>query len=236
MAASHQGWVSKRRLEQERDEGDQHELRRRQQRDDTEELPDVDGGPVRRRQQQGAERLRLTLALERAAEGERPGKGNRDPEDARGPVVDRAPVRDEREGKHQHARDREEERRIRDLAAADFDRQILAEDEPGRAEEHQALGLPITARYVERNASGRGSDSSMRPSRRNTAWSRRPSAMSRSCVARITMAPPLAQDAEAAEERRGRGVVESGERLIQEHEARLVDQRAFEGDTLAHAS
>jgi hypothetical protein len=49
------------------------------------QLADVDRRPVRGRQHQRAQRFAVALALERAAERQRPGERDRDPENARLP-------------------------------------------------------------------------------------------------------------------------------------------------------
>ena len=74
----------------------------------------------------------------------------------------------------------------------------------------------------------------MRPSRSSTTRVTRPSARSRSWVARTTMAPsdgdplqPIGDDPDGA-------VVEAGERFVEQHETRSVQQRALEREALPH--
>src|SRR5262249_24098221 len=170
------------------------------------------------RHQQSPQRLGLPFSLERPPEGECSSKRNRDPEDASRSVLGCLPFLHEREREYEYARNREEERRIGDFEAAHFDGEVLPEYEPHSASEaalasrryrrvmdqrriaplhsrlahsgrHQEmLARPITARYVDLSASGRATRSTTRPSRRNSALSSRPSARSRSCVARMTIA------------------------------------------------
>ena len=102
-----------------------------QQRDDAKQLAHVDRRPIGGRHQQGAQRFRLALAFERPAQRERAGKGDRDPEDTGRAVLGRLPFLHQREGKHQDARDREEQRRVGDLEAAHLDGQVLSQHEPG---------------------------------------------------------------------------------------------------------
>ena len=50
------------------------------------------------------------------------------------------------------------------------------------------------------------------------------------------MVPALAQLGQARHERAGRRVVQSGERLVEQHHARAVDEGTFERDALTHAA
>ena len=54
--------------------------------------------------------------------------------------------------------------------------------------------------------------------------------------AAMTMARPLRQPAKAADERARRGLVEPGERFVEQQEARLMEQRPFEREPLPHAA
>ena len=114
----------------------EHRLDDRQQQDDAEQLADVDGRPARRRQHERPQRLGVPLALEGAPEGQRARERHGDPHDPGRRVLQRPALLDEREREHQHARDREEDRRVEDLAAPHLDGQVLAHDEPGDAQEH----------------------------------------------------------------------------------------------------
>ena len=136
--ASQNGLREERRLEQQRDERNEHDLAGQEERHDTQQLADVDRRPGGWRQQQGAQRFRLPLALEGPPERERAGKRDRNPQDPRGAVLRRAPLAHERKGKDEHARHGEEQRRVGDLEAADLDGQVLAQHEPDDAGEHQA--------------------------------------------------------------------------------------------------
>jgi hypothetical protein len=120
-----------RRLEQKRDQRYQHELGGDEQRDDAEQLADVDGRTIRRRHQQRAQRFRLTFALEGPTECERASEGDCDPEDARSTIFRRFSFFHQCEREKEHARDGEEQRRIRNLQAPHLDRQVLLEDQPG---------------------------------------------------------------------------------------------------------
>ena len=71
-----------RRLEQKRHHRHQQQLGQRQQRDDPEQLADVDRRPRRRRQQQRAHRFAVALALERPSERQVAGEDDRDPQNA----------------------------------------------------------------------------------------------------------------------------------------------------------
>src|SRR5205823_14547782 len=73
-------------LEQQRDERHEKRFGDGEQRQDAQQLPDVQRRPGRRREQQRAERLAVPLALERAAQGERAGERNRDPQNAGGGI------------------------------------------------------------------------------------------------------------------------------------------------------
>ncbi len=59
---------------------------------------------------------------------------------------------------------------------------------------------------------------------------------SRSCVATSTMRPFARSSASRSTERRRRRVVETRERLVEQHEPRVVQQRSLEGQALAHAA
>ena len=60
------------------------------------------------------------------------GKGDGDPQNAGGAILRRLPFLDECERKEEHARNREEERRIRNLETADLDSQVLPKNQPRR--------------------------------------------------------------------------------------------------------
>ena len=108
-----------------------------EQDQDASELADVERRPIDGSHQQSAQRLALPFALECAAQCERAGERNRNPQDAGGSVAQRSSFPDQTEGEHEYAGDREEERRVDDLATPDLDQQILARDEPGGLEECQ---------------------------------------------------------------------------------------------------
>jgi hypothetical protein len=124
-------------VEQERHERNEHNLRREDHREDGGELAGVDRRAIGRREHQRPQRVRVTLALERAPERQGPRKRNRDPEDARRRVRDDATLLHQRECEHEHGGHREEQRRGDRLAAADLDGEVLAEDQPRGAREHR---------------------------------------------------------------------------------------------------
>jgi hypothetical protein len=64
---------------------------------------------------------------------QRAGERDRDPEDAGRRILDRLAFPDERE-RDEHARRREEQRRRQHFPAARFDREILPQHEPRRAQ------------------------------------------------------------------------------------------------------
>ena len=63
-----------------------------------------------------------------------------------------------------------------------------------------------------------------------------PSIVSRSCVVTRTIAPASPQIGQSLAQRRRSPVVEAGERLVEEHQPRLVQQCALERESLAHAA
>ena len=64
----------------------------------------------------------------------------------------------------------------------------------------------------------------------------RPSATSRSCVATTTIAPSAASCRRRFDTNVDRAIVQAGERFVHQHQPRLVQQRALERETLAHAA
>ena len=50
------------------------------------------------------------------------------------------------------------------------------------------------------------------------------------------MQPADAELAQPFNQRHGRGIVQSGERLVEQEQPRIVQQRALEGQPLAHAA
>ena len=78
-------------------------------------------------------------------ERQRSRKRNRDPQDARRPIFGRLPFLDQREREEQHARNGEEQRRVRDLEAADFDGEVLLEHEPRAVRQSHDSARPMIA-------------------------------------------------------------------------------------------
>ena len=74
------------------------------------------------------------------------------------------------------------------------------------------------------------------PSTSDTDASVSPSIAATSCVVRMTMAPALRADPQPLAQRFARRLVEPGERLVEQQQARLVDQRPLEREPLAHAA
>src|SRR5262249_11122824 len=126
----------KRRMEQERNQRDQQQLDDCQEEQDDQHLPHVDRRARRGGEEQRPQRFRIPLPLEGPPERERAGELDRDPQDPGGGVLDRLPLLHERDREHQHARQREQQRRVQDLPALDLDRDILAEDQERGAQEH----------------------------------------------------------------------------------------------------
>ena len=103
------------------------------------------------------------------------------------------------------------------------------------AEEHVSALRP--ARGTARAGPARaGSSASSRPSRTSATRVTRPSARSRSCVASTTIAPPAASARSRSRDDADRAIVEAGERLVEQHQPRPVQQRALERQPLPHAA
>ena len=194
--------------------------------------------PRRRRQQQRAQRLAVALALERAAERQRAGRtrsrstGCRPPR----PRAARPSFTNANEKTSTHD-DREEQRRVEDLAALHLDREVLPQHEQRGAQEHRHAA-PDRARDSAR--AGRAPPArrdSSRPSRTSATRVTRPSARSRSCVASDDDGAGRPRARAAGRDTTPTGaIVEAGERLVEQHQPRLVQQRALEREPLAHAA
>ncbi len=126
-------------MKQDRDERHEQRLGDREQSDDAEHLAEIYRGARRGRQQQRAQRLGVPFALERLAERERAPELDRDPEDAGRGIEQRFPFFDERDRKDQHAGQGEEERRVQNLAAPDFNRDVLLQHEERGSDEHSGV-------------------------------------------------------------------------------------------------
>ena len=98
-----------------------------------------------------------------------------------------------------------------------------------------ASSAPHDTPIARAQAGAGGSSASRRPSRISATRVTRPSARSRSCVATTTMAPSRGQLAKPPAHRADRSIVEAGERLVEQHEPRAMQQRAFERQPLPHA-
>ena len=150
----------------------------------------------------------------------------------------------EREREDQHARHGEEERRVGDLAAADLDGQILPQDQPRPVAANIASVSALGASAAYRRPrpiggpqrSGRAAVSTTRPSRRNSASIQQAVGEVQIVRGQDDDAALAPQAAQPLDQRRGRGVVEAGERLVEQDQPRRVDQRAFERHALAHAA
>jgi hypothetical protein len=119
------------RLEHQRDQGCDQELDDGKENQDAREFSDVERGPIHGGHHQRPQRFALPFALERPAERERSRECDRDPQNPCRGLAQRRAFLDEPEREDQHARDREEQRRVDDLAAADLDHQIFARNQPG---------------------------------------------------------------------------------------------------------
>ena len=86
-----------------------------------------------------------------------------------------------------------------------------------------------------RVASPRSSNTSL-PRRRIATWSVRPAIASRSWVTTTTIAPSVSQRAELLAERERAVAIEAGERLVEQQQRRLREQRAGEREPLQHAA
>ena len=231
-----------RRLEQQRHERHEHELRRRRAaRRCPSELADVDRRARGGRQQQRAQRLRLPLALERAAERQRARKRDRDPQDAR-PRRPRAPALPARARTRRPARTRRRRtascRRSRGCGPRPSGPSAAMSQTVRAQQRHELARRRHDARDTSRAARRAASTAStIRPSRRNSALVEQP-------FRQIEVVRGEDDDGAArraaprsrATQRRRRGVVQPGERLVEQHEPRVVDQRALERHALPHAA
>jgi hypothetical protein len=123
-----------RRVEQEADQGDQHQFDHAEQNQDAEQFADVDRWPVRRREHQGPQRLGLAFTFERAAERERAGKRDRNPQNACGRVFHRPALTHQGEGEDQNTRHGKKHRRVENLAASNLDGEVLPHHDPRDAQ------------------------------------------------------------------------------------------------------
>ena len=142
-------FVEKPRLKQQGNQRHDDDLRREEQGDDANQLADVDRSSSAWRQQQCAQRVAISLALERPAERERARERNGNPQDTGRRVSECAAVSalpDKRDGKHHDTRDREEHRRVEQLAASGFDRKIFSRDYPDDAPEGAHDATPACRR------------------------------------------------------------------------------------------
>ena len=194
--------------------------------------------PIGRRQQQRAQRVVLALALEGAAERQRARERDRNPQDAGRHIVQRRglprPAPNENTSTTVTAKNSVVDS---DLEAAHLDREVLAHDEPRDAEEaaHDVRHrLPVALAQAARC---RCRCRPCRPSlQEQIARVSRPSATSRSCVASTIRQPARCRSRSRADQRRGRRLIETGERLVEQQQPRLVQQRALERHALAHAA
>src|SRR4029450_7267632 len=154
-------------------------------------LSHVDRRPWRRRKQERPQRLAVPFPLERPAERQIARKQDRDPQDAGSGAFNRSTLLDERKFENQHARNREEEGRVQNLAALQFDGEVLSQHERGDFGKRHAP--PTVERYRRRRSELPGSSETSRPSRTIAIRVASPSAISRSWVARMKIAPTPAK-------------------------------------------
>src|SRR5579864_918866 len=207
-----------RRVEQQHHDRHDDDLHAGHQRDEGDELAEVDRAAFDGREQERPKRLAFPLALERAAQGQRPGERERDPHDTGGRVFVRSPLSDKANREDQNYGEGEEERRVDELTAARLDDEILARHEPCRAKglDHSPA-LRIAARYRSRSVPPASGRDPARPSRRYQARLMTRSALSKSCVAITTMAPAsrtaVKRAARATQEESSRPVKGSSRRI-----------------------
>ena len=202
--------------------GTRTQLDARQQRQDAEQLADVDRRPGGRRQQQRAQRLGLALALERAARAPAfPANAIAIHRIAAPRRLRRRALAHERKREHQDARHREEQRRVGDLAAAHLDRQVLAQDQPGRRGRSHASAR--CAHHVAiRATAGAPAAHRGRPRGRRAGTPPRPAAFGEVEIVRgqrRRWRRSRAALRSRATQRRGRRIVEAGERLVEQRPA-----------------
>src|SRR5258708_12763675 len=122
-----------RRLEQQRREGQVQRFDRRQQDENPEQLAQIERRAIDRCDEQRPQRLALALPFEGAAQRERSGKRDRDPEYPRRRIGDGASFAHEPEREDEHAREREEHRRVDNFLGPRLDQQVFPGHDPHRA-------------------------------------------------------------------------------------------------------
>ena len=184
---------------------------------DPEQLADIERRPIDRRQQQRPQRLAC-----RSRSNARPSASV--PENAiaiqRIPAAaprHRPPLVHEPEGEHQHAGEREEDRREEDLAVRASTSRSLRGDDPHRAHEPGHSGQARPSGDWRHGGVGQGSATA-----------------AVSCVVSSTIAPAARAASRRATQRAARRFVQPRERLVEQHQPRLVDQRALERQPLPH--
>src|SRR5258708_22161314 len=149
-----------RRLEQQRPERNDQRFDRRQQDEYPEQLAQIERRAIDRCDEQRPQRLALALPLEGAAQRERSGKRDRDPEYPRRRIGDGASFAHEPEREDEHAREREEHRRVENFLGPRLDQQVFPGHDPHRARKaRHATWLDGTAS----RPSARDSDASVSP-------------------------------------------------------------------------
>ena len=152
-----------------------------------------------------------------------------------GPAV--AAFADKRHGEHDDARHREKDRRVQQLAASRFDREILSRDDPDHAPERAHDGAPrlqaILIPLPQAPHVGLAGDQPAIVQNHGPIEHRFPDVEivrgdQHDAAGRAQLSQPFNQ-------RHGRGIVQSGERLVEQEQPRIVQQRALEGQPLAHA-
>ena len=139
-----------------------------------------------------------------------------------------------------HARQREEQRRVEHLAAPrPRSRSPSAQRARRRARTSLMTPPPHCRRSLIPLAAGpctSGSLAISRPSCRMTRAIEHRSADVEIVRGQQHDAARRAQLAQPFDQRHGRGIVEAGERLVEQHQPRLVQQRALERQPLPHAA
>ena len=146
-----------------------------------------------------------------------------------------APFLDEREREDQHARHGEEQRRVEDLAALHLDREVLLQHEQRDLEEHRHVCPTSDAvprakaragRFVRDQAAVADDGHARDEAVGEIEIVRREDDDG---AGRREAAQPVGHDRDGA-------IVEPGERLVEQHQPRLVQQRALERQPLPHAA
>src|SRR5690606_9442355 len=200
------------------------------------QLAQVDRRPLDRCEQQRAQRDGLPFALERPPERQARGENGRNPQNAGWRVFDHGALADESEGEDEQARQREEDGGVDKLAAAQFDRQVLARDEPGGLQDAHLRCLLDCAPIPRSKRFG-----ARRDGHDPAALQTEPAIDELFGNLQIVRRGEddralLAQFAKTRDHPFHRRVIEPGERFVEQHEPRTVEQRPFGRESLPHAA